>query len=331
MFELSEFQEYVKENLVSFLPEENKNVHIQINDVRKNNGTVLHGIVVKPEGSNIAPNVYLDGYYHDYQNGRDLEEILKEISEMTISNLRAPEYFNSITDDFHNFEFIKGHLIMVAVNTAKNQQMLLEVPHQEMEDLSIIYKVMLDITNEGMASITIRNEHLDFWNVKKEELHELAFRNTRLLLPETVQSMNELLKEMLCDDVIPGLEDIPADQQMYVISNEKRMNGAVAMLYEDVLSDLSEQIGSDLYILPSSINEVIAVSVNMGTPEFLSEMVREVNGTEVMAEEILSDHVYLYNAETKKISLADTTLEEIRQKEMDAACQSNMHRTGMHR
>lgn len=50
--------------------------------------------------------------------------------------------------------------------------------------------------------------------------------------------------------------------EQYVISNNKGINGAVSMLYEDGLHDLAEKLGSDLYIMPSSIHEVIAVSTD---------------------------------------------------------------------
>lgn len=50
----------------------------------------------------------------------------------------------------------------------------------------------------------------------------------------------------------------------------------------------------------------------MGTPEMLAEMVQEVNGNEVSMEEQLSNHVYKYDAKTKDLTLADTTIEEIK-------------------
>ena len=40
-------------------------------------------------------------------------------------------------------------------------------------------------------------------------------------------------------------------------------------------------------------------------------MVQEVNGTQVSIEEQLSDHVYLYDAKAKSITLADTSVEEL--------------------
>ena len=107
---------------------------------------------------------------------------------------------------------------------------------------------------------------------------------------------------------------MPVNQQMYVISNTARVNGAASMFYDDALSGLAEKVGTDLFILPSSVHECIAVSTDMGTPESLAEMVQEVNGSQVDAEEQLSDHVYRFDAKAKTISLADTTIEQLEAK-----------------
>ena len=171
-----------------------------------------------------------------------------------------------------------------------------------------------------MATILIRNEHMEAWGVTPEEIHERAMENTKEILPVTVQSMNEIMREMFSKDGMPDemaelmFEEMPMNQQMYVISNQSKINGAAAMFYEDALSGLAEQMGTDLFILPSSVHEVIAVSTDMGTPETLAEMVQEVNGGQVSADEQLSDHVYHYDAQAKSISLADTTMEQLESK-----------------
>ena len=60
------------------------------------------------------------------------------------------------------------------------------------------------------------------------------------------------------------------------------------MLYENELHELAESLESYLYILPSSVHEVIAVSSDMGSPEMLAQMVVEVNMQEVSLDERLS-------------------------------------------
>ena len=98
---------------------------------------------------------------------------------------------------------------------------------------------------------------------------------------------------------------------MFVISNKLRINGAANIFYEDVLAEIADRIGTDLYILPSSVHECIAVSTRTATVEELAEMVESVNACEVAEAEQLSDHVYYYDAKNRTLSLADTSVEEL--------------------
>ena len=132
-----------------------------------------------------------------------------------------------------------------------------------------------------------------------------SMENSKTIMPAKVQDMGSVLAEMMGgmpEDMMPMVAE---DKMMYVISNEQKVNGAASIIYSDALEKLSEKLGTDLYILPSSIHETIAISANFGTPEELAQMVREVNATQVSQEEQLSDHVYKYDAKTKTLSLAD--------------------------
>ena len=207
---------------------------------------------------------------------------------------------------------------MVAVNAERNAGLLKEVPYQAREDLALIYKVMVGNNADGFSSITVTNEHMEMWGVTASQLHELAMVNTKEILPISITSMQEVMREMFSVDGMPDdlanamFDEMPLNQQMFIITNEARIQGAATMFYEDALSGLADQMGTDLYILPSSVHELIAVSTDMGTPENLAEMVKEVNGTQVALEEQLSDHVYKYDAASKQITLADTTVEELK-------------------
>ena len=79
------------------------------------------------------------------------------------------------------------------------------------------------------------------------------------------------------------------------------------MLYENELHELAENLGSDLYILPSSIHEVLAVSSDLTSPEELAEMVVQVNMEEVSLNERLSNQVYHYDKDLRKLTLATDT------------------------
>ena len=89
---------------------------------------------------------------------------------------------------------------------------------------------------------------------------------------------------------------------MYILSNQKGINGASCLLYENILLDFANQIRSDLYILPSSIHEIILIPYQKETTlQALIEMVRDINCTQVAPEEVLSDSVYRFSREKNAI------------------------------
>ena len=315
MLNFEEFQEYVKSNILEYLPDDIGDAKISINNVRKTNDQELHGLAVLPEGKSISPTVYLESFYSDYENGTDLDTIMNEISDIYVRNFTSGKGFENIGKDFQNFDWVKDKIIMVAVGTESNKKLLNEVPYQQKEDIALIFKVLLTSEKDGIATVTIRNEHLKFWDVSPEKVYEWAQENTKRLCPVKVQSMNELVKDLMIADGMPEelvmemIESVPADQQMYVITNESKTNGAASMFYEDVLYDLAEKLDSDLYILPSSIHEVIAVKTSMGEPEELSMMVTEINEGQVSEEERLTNNVYKYDRKSRDWSLANNNIE----------------------
>jgi len=316
MLNFEEFQEYAKNHVKQHMSDEYENATVSINTVEKNNGLVLHALVVKAEDSMIAPSIYLEGFFKQYEEGMGILEVMENLGQTCEMHQTAPDYSKDIAAQFKDFNGIKDKIVMSVVNVAKNQEMLAHIPHTMKEDLALIYKVCLGNDADGMATITIRDEHMSLWEVDTATLHELALENSNRILPATTRGMNEIMMEMLGRDMPPEvaeaiMADMPAENQMYVISNSANINGAAALFYSNALEQLSEKIGSDLYILPSSVHEAIAVSTEMGSPEMLANMVCEVNETQVSQEEQLSDHVYHYDAKSKEITLADTTVEEL--------------------
>ena len=88
---------------------------------------------------------------------------------------------------------------------------------------------------------------------------------------------------------------------MYVLTSRYGYLGAAAMLYENVLKRFAESLDSDLYILPSSVHEVILLPIWGQEKEILQNMVGEINEKEVQKKDILSNTVYRYLRKTDQI------------------------------
>ena len=74
--------------------------------------------------------------------------------------------------------------------------------------------------------------------------------------------------------------------------------------YSGLLSDIAAQLDSDFYIIPSSVHEVLLIpSEHIFSKKELSTMIQEVNDTQLLPEEILSDHAYYYSRSTDTITI----------------------------
>ena len=76
------------------------------------------------------------------------------------------------------------------------------------------------------------------------------------------------------------------------------------MLFPEELKKIADDWGCDLYILPSSVHEVIVLPDLKEEVETLREMVCDVNENQVDKVERLSNSVYHYIRESDLIQLA---------------------------
>ena len=92
---------------------------------------------------------------------------------------------------------------------------------------------------------------------------------------------------------------------LYVLTNDTKSNGAAEILNDNVRQELADKIG-DFYVLPSSVHETLIIpkSEDMDRMQ-LEQMVRDVNETQVIPEERLSNHVYEYDAKAHELFRSD--------------------------
>ena len=297
--EYKEFVEYIKMN-AGYIAGEGGN--ITINHVIKNNGCEMDGLVIMEKGKDIAPTIYLDSFYELYTNGENIKNIIRQIEVIYEQNK------NNVTFDVNilkHFDTIKDKIVYKVVNYRSNEKLLEQVPHKRILDLAVVFYCLLDNEYGRSATALIYNNNLKNWNVTIDDVYKAALKNTPDLLHSKISSMAALFEK--CGVNVDGeevdLKDyVPSD--MYVLTNESKLNGAACILYENVLYDFVQKLGADLYILPSSVHEVILLpKLSMFEKDELVNMVKEVNTEGVAADEVLSDHVYEYNRTERLITM----------------------------
>ncbi|MDO5519980.1 MAG: DUF5688 family protein [bacterium] len=293
---------------------------VKVNRIKKNNSVVLDGIVLFKEGDTISPNIYLNSYYSRYMDGESVDTIADDIINMYQESKRsqAPEY-----EQFEfSFEQVKDKIIYRLINYNKNTKLLEEVPFVRFLDLAITFHCLVKQDEDGIGTIRITNEHAECFGVTVKELMQLAIKNTTRLFPIKISSMEEVIYELMKRDFyeLCPIGDCEGDEmfrqmmsqmlpdesapKMYILSNETGINGATAMLYRDGIKEFANRLDSDLYILPSSIHEVILVPYDETLrKEELRNMVCEVNSSQVPIDEVLSDKVYIYHRKNNRVEI----------------------------
>lgn len=263
-------------------------VEVSLENIPKNNGIYMEGMVFSKKGESASPVLYVEEYYQFWKKGISLEQLVEKI----LWNYGHFRPQMCITKDFFkDYDKLKSRIFYKLINYEKNRELLKKIPYTRVLDLAMVFYYQLDEI-EPAATVLIQNSHLRMWNLTREELENNARKYTCLHLPAEFLTMAKLagMEEEEMDEL--------ADEEccpMYILTNKERRLGAGVILYPGILEQARNLLGDNFYILPSSIHECILVPEDGNyDQEELTGMVTEINAKHVDYREILSDQAYYY-------------------------------------
>ncbi|MBE5946479.1 MAG: hypothetical protein E7259_06000 [Lachnospiraceae bacterium] len=286
IMKFKDFLDEVTRRLPLFLTQYELN-KIHVEEVCKNNGIICTSLVVSLRNENMSPSIYMDCFYELYRQGTSIENIINKIvyeyenarKEMSNSDIVLP-----------NKDNVKDKIFMRLVNYERNKTQFEDCPLVPYHDLAITFRYLVKNDENGIASAIVRNKDLEEWDISNEQLYDIAKDNTRRLFPPELRRLDDMLREY--DENI----DIPEDSGLHILTNQQHINGATYMVYEDIIKEFAQNNNSDVYILPSSIHEVLLLPAKEDINKAnLEEMVKEINEYVVSPLEYLSDTVYKYD------------------------------------
>ncbi len=301
---LKHSEQEIKENFSYFLEELSESMKEQYSGkletkevtVLKNNSVTMCGLVMKEEGSSVAPTFYLAREFEEYKDGR---RTIKELAAGIVQSFKEEkqnryEMFEEL--DFQ-WDSMKDFITYRLINKEKNEGLLQDAPYEEFLDLALIYQYTVKLSEERQGTVQILNEHMEKLQISQEALKDAAMENTKRIHPPAIYAMEGLLlgiKE-------PWLEKEEI-HGMYVLTNTSGIYGAASLIYKERLREFARASGGGFYILPSSIHEVIFLPDQAEVClRQLAAAVKEINATKVEATEVLSDQVYYFEPETDSL------------------------------
>ncbi len=216
------------------------------------------------------------------------------------------KYVNNEWRSPYGRKMIRENLFYTLVGRERNKELLMDVPHVNFLDLAIVFNYMISARDGRIQSFKVNNIIMQTWGIDTQTMYDIARKNMDRLLPETMTCISSIINGFAggCEqDIIISEED---DVHMYVITNKYAVNGSAAILYSKKLSNIAEMMNSDMYIMPSSIHEMIIVpKIYYNNEDRLKELVKEVNRDVVVPEEQLSDNVYCYDWKSGNIYICE--------------------------
>lgn len=302
-----EFKQQVLSRIRDFLPEKYAKADISLERTVKTNDTVLDGIVIRVRENAITPNIYLNAYYDDYLNGRNMEDILRQISYVRDNAPEPKDVGLALSKPDFEFDKIKSRITCRMVNIELNRLFLADRPYTQMEDLAVVYDIQMGKIGNDNGSIPIKKSMQQYFGIDIKKLHRIAVGNMERLSPCICDSLiNMAMGFLRRPDEDMDFEKNKMDESMFVLKDKNGIYGAAVALNDKVMVSAAERLGGDFYVLPSSIHDVIAVPKKpFGDFKLLEAMVGEINAAVVAPDEILSNHVYEYHAKERKLVRCD--------------------------
>lgn len=200
----------------------------------------------KNKDDRIAPTISITkDHVLAIENGRTTEEdYFVEGIEIFRNAFESEQYKNSSSvaraiEKFENRDdFLEGIAAFIYNhNVNKNPGFV----HKKLNDeLSVMVRYLVP---EAEGSIPITKAQLEHIGVTEKELFETAIKNSPVINPPRIVSMNDILRQKGCWMPV----DLRGLEKFLVINTVNCEQGAVAILYNGVADAIRERLGEDFF------------------------------------------------------------------------------------
>ena len=215
----------------------NEDMKCEVVEKERNNGQRRVGITFSRPGQEIAPVIYVEPFYKSVQQGEPLEDVMREIArtvELEMKN-RPPITASQISE----YDRIKEYLGVKLVNTKANRRNLKDITHIEMEDMSLIPVIRFPMPEQEMyGNMKITEELRRAWGVSVHDIFEQAWKNEE---PPVLQELGDAVSYGEDIHDLFAVERLTNDT-MYVLTNQRAIDGAIQIALPGVMKKLSEYL-----------------------------------------------------------------------------------------
>jgi hypothetical protein len=279
-------------------------IEIEERSVTKAQRGALSGIIFKAPDTVCAPTYYVEDFYSMYKEGHTVEELTDVLVQNAYHYIDHPPILAGPgTEALQDPAKLRVRLL----NKARNSEYLKDVPSID-EDCGL---TLIAEVRSGEFRAVVTNDLLDSLGMTEDELFRIALENSSDSDRAFLSNLYDVL--VMGPDSCMNLLDEPFVEvtlqpgTMYVLSNESLYWGAAALFYPGMLAKLTEMMGGDFYVLPSSVHKVLLISALGASRPMLADILATSRKTAADSNSYLSDDLFVCESgRLKKVDLGMT-------------------------
>lgn len=202
-----------------------------------------------------------------------------------------------LAEGLDQYELVKERLFLKLRNRRQMEDQLAKIPYEPFWEFVVTCHIDMTDRTGCASSVTVTNGLLDAYGIPKEQLFSDAIKAAQKVRP---------VRTGMIEDFVPlgllsgGLEGLPEEARLRMITTENTQYGAAAILYPGALQKLAG--GRDLFLIPSSIHEWLLLRDGLvDDPADLENLIQDVNRSWLSPEDVLSDQLYYYDCEKDEV------------------------------
>ena len=253
---------------------EKRGIENRVEFIHKNNQE-LEALLIYPSNG-ATPTLYEE--FFTKESTEDLADEALELYE---------EFIKSYTlnnDEISNPEFILRNVYPAVCRKDRNEEMLADAIHSQVGETDLEMYLRVSVPD---GSFKLTRNIVESAELTDDELIAAALNNRQY----SIRNVAEVMAEQM---------GIPADtfdpMPMNVLTNDDGWYGAAGICKTDILKAALQKFECNkIFIIPSSIHEVLCIPGNLASADDINQMIREVNDTVVEERDVLSDHAYVFD------------------------------------
>lgn len=255
--------------------------------------------------------VHVKELFEELSKGTSFNSIVNSSVE-DIKQIQEQSLYKE-TKKIWDYETAKDSLFIRLLNYDDNSKELSNAVYKRIGDIAQVLYMKVSECDGNIMSTKIFKSVVEKWKedgltLSEDNILEEALRNTERMYPPRIYRWDQMLfnPEYEGEEFMsPGTEEVISQDLIgNCLTTAKKTNGAVAIFYPGVAERFADVLDSDLYLVFTSVHEVMVHKADTVDAVDLSIILQDTLEEATPKEDFLTRKIYKYEKDTHRFLCA---------------------------